>query len=203
VNARGNSLRTLLKSQDVQRKTETTGAPVPGDVLDIAIAAAYAAGAELTARFGHEPAWLARKRGIMDPVSDADRAAERAITAVLAERRPDDGVLAEEGTCDRAGTTGLRWVVDPLDGTVNFLAGIPLFCVSIACEDATGTVAGAILDPLRGELFAGARGGPLRIDGAPAPGPPPRTLAAAIVAGGAETSTDARAERAALLAERL
>ena len=83
---------------------------------------------------------------------------------MLARRRPDDGILGEEGTANRDGTTGLRWVVDPLDGTVNYLSGIPLWCVSIACEDAAGTLAGVVYDPLRGQTFAAVRGGPARVD---------------------------------------
>ena len=74
---------------------------------------------------------------------------------MLARRRPDDGVLGEEGTANRDGTTGLRWVVDPLDGTVNYLSGIPLWCVSIACEDAAGTLAGVVYDPLREQTVLG------------------------------------------------
>jgi myo-inositol-1(or 4)-monophosphatase len=178
-------------------------APVPRDVLDIAIEAARGAGRELTARFGREPAGVGTKQGVMDLVSDADRAAEAAIADVLDRHRPDDGILAEEGTVDRAGTTGLRWVVDPLDGTVNYLAGIPLFCVSIACEDAAGTVAGAVLDPVRDELFAGVRGGPLRMDGAGPPRRQPAGLAAALVTGGVACATKLEAKRAGRLEKRL
>ena len=79
---------------------------------------------------------------------------------MIAARRPHDGILGEEGD-DVRGTTGRRWVVDPLDGTVNFLFGIPQFCVSIACDD----LAGAILDPVRGELFTVVAGGPGQLDG--------------------------------------
>ena len=58
--------------------------------------------------------------------------------------------MGEEGD-DHPGTSGLRWVVDPLDGTVNFLFGIPQWCVSIACEDSAGALAGVVFDPMRGE----------------------------------------------------
>jgi len=177
-------------------------AAVPRDVLDIAVAAARAAGGELTARFGRRPTGLGTKTGPMDLVSDADRAAEARVAAVLERRRPGDGIVAEEGTIDRTGTTGLRWVVDPLDGTVNFLAGIPLFCVSIACADSVGTVVGVVFDPLRDELFAAARGGSARLDGA-APRREPRTLGAAVVSGGVACATVVEAERAAELEQRL
>jgi myo-inositol-1(or 4)-monophosphatase len=139
-----------------------SGTLVPCDVLDIGIEAALGAGGELNGRFGRSPRGVRAKSDAADLVSDADRAAEGAVAEVIGARRPNDGIVAEEGTVDRTGTTGLRWVVDPLDGTANFLAGIPLFCVSIACEDASGTLAGVIFDPIREELFAAVRTGPHR-----------------------------------------
>jgi myo-inositol-1(or 4)-monophosphatase len=179
------------------------GAPVPCDVLDVAIEASQRAGAELTARFVRSPSGVRAKRDPTDLVSDADRAAEAAIADVLNRRRPADGILAEEGTVDRDGTTGLRWVVDPLDGTANFLAGIPLFCVSIACEDASGTLAGVIFDPIREELFAAARGGPVRVDGASPPALQRTSLDAAVLTGGIACDTEAEAKRAGKLDKRL
>jgi len=94
-----------------------------------------------------------------DLVSEADIAAERAIREVLLARRPHDGFLGEEGSSD-AGSSGLRWIVDPLDGTVNFLFGIPQWCVSVAVSDDAGTLAGAVYDPNREELFSASRHGP-------------------------------------------
>jgi len=187
----------------VHTKNETNRPPVPCDILDIAIEAAGRAGRELTDRFGHRPVGIAAKNGIMDLVSDADRAAEAAVAAVLEKHRPDDAILAEEGSVDREGTTGLRWVVDPLDGTVNYLAGIPLFCVSIACEDASGTVAGVVFDPTRDELFAAVRGGQVRIDGGAPPRERPARLAGALVTGGIACATSQEAKRAAKLEKRL
>jgi hypothetical protein len=70
-----------------------------------------------------------------DLVSEADVAAERAVRAVIEAERPRDAILGEEGE-DRAGDSGVQWVVDPLDGTVNYLFGIPQWCVSVACEGA-------------------------------------------------------------------
>jgi myo-inositol-1(or 4)-monophosphatase len=82
---------------------------------------------------------------------------------VLADRRPGDAILGEEG-----GATGdgeLRWVVDPLDGTINYLYEIPAFAVSVACEDSSGTIAGVVLDPLRDEVFAATRSGEATLNG--------------------------------------
>jgi myo-inositol-1(or 4)-monophosphatase len=188
----------------VQEETITRGATVvPSGVLDVAKEAALAAGSELTARYGLPPQGLGAKQGPADLVSDADRAAETAIAAVLARRRPDDAVLAEEGTATRDGTTGLRWVVDPLDGTVNYLSGIPLWCVSIACEDAAGTLAGVVHDPLRGHTFAAMRGGPTHIDAPVIRSREPGELAAATIAGGIACATEEEAKRAAKLDKRL
>ena len=183
--------------------TKNKGATVPRDVLDVAIEAALQAGAELVERFGRPPRGLGTKQGPTDLVSDADRAAERAIARVLERRRPDDGVLGEEGTANRDGTTGLRWVVDPLDGTVNYLSGIPMWCVSIACEDAAGTLAGVVYDPLRKEVFAAVRGGAVRADGGSPREREQRSLEAAVIAGGVACATEAEAKRAGKLEKRL
>jgi myo-inositol-1(or 4)-monophosphatase len=91
-------------------------------------------------------------------VSDADRAAEEAIVALLRSERADDGLLGEEGSSVR-GASGRRWVVDPLDGTTNYLYGLPQWAVSVALEDENGARAGVVYDPVRGELFRAERGG--------------------------------------------
>ncbi|HWH11388.1 MAG TPA: inositol monophosphatase family protein [Solirubrobacteraceae bacterium] len=135
------------------------------ELLEVAIAAAELAGGLLRERFeaGGERT-LATKSTPTDLVSEADLAAQRAIRGLLDERRPGDGFLGEEGG-DAAGETGLRWIVDPLDGTVNFLFGIPQWCVSVAVLDSAGGLAGVVHDPMRGETFAGVRGRPPRMNG--------------------------------------
>jgi myo-inositol-1(or 4)-monophosphatase len=90
-------------------------------------------------------------------VSAADRDAEALIHGVLREERPEDGLLGEEGGRERA-ASGRRWVVDPLDGTTNFLYGFPVWAVSVALEDADGGIVGAVFDPIRDELFSAERG---------------------------------------------
>jgi myo-inositol-1(or 4)-monophosphatase len=195
--------RFRVEVNGVIMHSHTGGAVVPRDVLDVAREAALVAGAELLARYDRPPSGVGAKQGPVDLVSDADRAAEAAIAAVLARRRPDDGVLAEEGTANRAGTSGLRWVVDPLDGTVNYLSGIPLWCVSIACEDTAGTLAGVIYDPVRDQLFEAVRGGPVRVDATSPRGREERELAATVIAGGIACATEAEADRAATLDRRL
>jgi myo-inositol-1(or 4)-monophosphatase len=118
-----------------------------------------------------------------DLVSELDLAAERLIRRRLAEARPDDAILGEEGG-DAPGTSGLRWIVDPLDGTVNFLFGIPQFGVSVACEDERGTLVGVIYDPIRHELWAAERDGAATLDGAELRAPQRADLATAMVATG-------------------
>ena len=125
--------------------------------------AARAAGELLRERFqaGGERA-TGSKSTPTDLVSEADLAAERAIRDVITSARPDDAILGEEGGETQEGA-GLRWIVDPLDGTVNFLFGVPQWCVSVAVHDDDGGLVGVVFDPLRDEIFAGSRdGGPRR-----------------------------------------
>lgn len=135
------------------------GAAAEGELLRVAVEAARMAGELLMERVraGRERA-VSSKSTPTDLVSEADLASEQAIRALLAERRPEDGFVGEEsGAAD--GTSGLSWVVDPLDGTVNFLFGIPQWCVSVAVRDGEGALAGAVYDPNRGELFTATRAG--------------------------------------------
>jgi myo-inositol-1(or 4)-monophosphatase len=129
-------------------------------LLAVAVEAATEAGALLAERARHgAERRIASKSTPTDLVSEADLASERAIRELLARRRPDDGFVGEEGD-HIEGTSGLSWIVDPLDGTVNFLFAIPQWCVSVAVRDGAGTLAGAIYDPAREELFTATRDGP-------------------------------------------
>src|SRR5437588_13115440 len=122
-----------------------------------------AAASELMSRFGRVAQGVRAKSTPTDLASEADLAAESAIREVLGRLRPADAILGEEG-----GATGegdLRWLVDPLDGTVNFLFGIPAFVVRVACEDRSGTIAGVVLDPVRAEYFEATRTGPAMLGG--------------------------------------
>lgn len=123
----------------------------------VAIDAARTAGSVLRSRWGQRTAGLATKTSSTDVVLDADRASEKEIVRVLSAAFPADAIVAEEGTDVGAGAAR-RWYVDPLDGTVNYLYGVPHFSVAIACEDADGLVAAVVFDPSRDELFSAARG---------------------------------------------
>jgi myo-inositol-1(or 4)-monophosphatase len=138
--------------------------PPAAAVIEIAEAIAREAGVQLREAFGGPGVNVQFKSSPTDLVSDADHAAERLIRERLAAARPGDGILGEEGG-DEQGTTGVRWIVDPLDGTVNFLFGIPAWAVSIACEDGDGTLAGVVYDPMRDELWSAERDGPPLLNG--------------------------------------
>ncbi|MGI8868886.1 MAG: inositol monophosphatase family protein [Mycobacteriales bacterium] len=132
------------------------------DLLVLAVETARAAGAELLRRYGRIEG-LETKSTATDPVSDADRASERLIVDALAKARPDDAILGEEGT-SRPGTSGIRWVVDPLDGTVNYLYGIDGWAVSIAAEDGDGRLVGVVHQPAENRIFSATRGGGAFVD---------------------------------------
>jgi len=134
-------------------------------LLEGCAAAAEAGAAVLRARWSL-PRTVDRK-GAIDLVTDADRASEAAVLGVLAERFPGAAVLAEESGASGAPEAGLRFLVDPLDGTTNYAHGLPHFAVTVAALDAGGVAAGATLDPLRGERFLAARGQPATLDGRP------------------------------------
>src|SRR4051794_41572552 len=97
-------------------------------------------------------------------VTQTDLRAEELVRRLLRERTPAAGLLAEEGGRTEPAAR-LQWVIDPLDGTINFLYGVPLFAVSIAAAVDGEIVAGAVIDVLRGELFSAHRGGGARCDG--------------------------------------
>ncbi|MEM7522720.1 MAG: inositol monophosphatase family protein [Pseudomonadota bacterium] len=125
------------------------------DLLDVANALADAARAPILTHFRSEDLSADNKLADgFDPVTIADRAAEAAMRAVLRERRPDDAVHGEEEGLT-PGTTGLTWVLDPIDGTRAFIAGAPTFGVLISVHDGTKPILGMIDQPYIGERFIG------------------------------------------------
>lgn len=128
------------------------------ELLEVAREAARQAGELLRDGRPADLAVAATKSSPIDVVTEMDIAAEKLITGLLAERRPEDGLLGEEGS-DTPGTSGVRWVVDPLDGTVNYLYGLPSWGVSIAAEYRGETVVGVVAAPMRGETYHAVLGG--------------------------------------------
>lgn len=154
-----------------------------GELRALAEAVAREAGALLREAFHGPELRVSAKSTPTDLVSEADHNAERLIRARIESARPDDGILGEEGG-DRAGTSGVRWVVDPLDGTVNFLFGIPQWAVSIAAEDERGALVGVVYDPMRDELFSAERDSLPTLDGRPITPSNKRDMATALVGTG-------------------
>jgi len=133
-----------------------------------------------------------------DVVTAADTAAERLIADGLRDARPGDGMLGEEGA-DDVGTTGVRWVVDPVDGTVNFLYGIPQWAVSIGVEVDGVAEIGVVFDPAKSETFTAVRGRGALLNGRPLRCNPVTELPQALVATGFGYDARRRAAQAAHL----
>ena len=131
--------------------------PDRAQLLALAVDTARAAG-ELVARgLARAAESVDTKSSPVDVVTAVDTASEELIAGRLLGARPDDGVLGEEGAA-RPGSSGVRWVVDPIDGTVNFLYGLPGYAVCIAAEVDGRVEVGVVLDVAAGELFTAVRG---------------------------------------------
>ena len=129
----------------------------PAELLALAVAVAREAG-ELLADWHGRPEIVGTKTSPTDVVTEMDQAAERLIRARISAERPDDAILGEEGG-QTGGDTPVRWIVDPLDGTVNYLYGLPDWAVSIAAEVGGQVVAGTVCVPRRDALYGAVAGG--------------------------------------------
>lgn len=134
-----------------------------------------------------------------DVVTAADTAVERLIRDAVAAHRPQDAVVGEEGE-DASGSSGLRWVVDPIDGTVNYLYGHARYAVSIAVEDSEGGVVAVVYAPAAGEMFTASRGGGAHCNGRALRTTDCADLAQALVATGFGYRAGRRARQAEILA---
>ncbi|MBO1335743.1 inositol monophosphatase family protein [Streptomyces sp. VRA16 Mangrove soil] len=137
------------------------------ELLDVALEAAARAGAFLRDGRPDDLGVAATKTSAVDVVTEMDIASEKLITDFLAERRPDDGVLGEEGAATE-GTSGVEWVIDPIDGTVNYLYGRPDWSVSIAARKDGETIVGVVAAPMRGETYRAVLGGGAFVNDKPA-----------------------------------
>jgi myo-inositol-1(or 4)-monophosphatase len=170
------------------------------DLQDLALRIALEAGALLAA--GRGDVLAATKSSPTDVVTAMDRASEQLIVARLDALRPGDGLLAEEGSA-RQSETGIEWVVDPLDGTVNYVYGVPFWSVSIAARDATDpadrSLVGVVHAPMLGMTWVGASGGGASRDGAALHGSAATTLEQALVGTGFGYGADRRGRQAQVL----
>ncbi|MBO6784636.1 MAG: inositol monophosphatase, partial [Alphaproteobacteria bacterium] len=128
-------------------------------IINVMDKAARRAGRDLARDFGEVEQLQVSRKGAADFVSAADRKAEQTLHYELMKARPDFGFLGEEGGTKEEGDGVHRWIVDPLDGTTNFLHGVPQFAISIALEERGQIVAGLIYEPLNDELFWAERNG--------------------------------------------
>ena len=133
-------------------------------VLEVAMEAARRGGELLMEHRRRGLSGVLTKTTETDLVSDADRAAEELIVELIAAAFPDDGIVGEEGA-STPDASGRRWIVDPLDGTTNFVYGFDAFCVSVGVEDDGGPLAGCVHDPVRQETFTALRGGGAHLNG--------------------------------------
>jgi myo-inositol-1(or 4)-monophosphatase len=175
------------------------------DLLALAVEAAGRAAELLVDGLDRRRAEIETKSSATDLVTEMDRASERLIVEHLLAARPDDGVLGEEGGA-RVGTSGVRWVIDPVDGTTNYVYRHPGFAVSIAAQqvDREGavvrTAAGVVADPTHGQVFTATDGGGACCNGEPIRPSGADTLATALVATGFSYDPDRRRRQAGVLA---
>jgi myo-inositol-1(or 4)-monophosphatase len=139
--------------------------------------------AALVRRLRNDHLTVTAKSTATDLVTEVDRATERWLVDQLTTRRPGDAILGEEGG-GRDGTTGVRWLLDPIDGTVNFVLGLPHYAVSVAAEVDGVVVAGAVSNPISGETFRARRGGGAYLGDQRLSGPRDVPLHRAVVATG-------------------
>lgn len=187
--------------------------PEPQELAELAAGCAEEVGKRIRTMREEGVRVAATKSSITDVVTAADREAERLLVEALTRARPEDGVLGEEGA-GVIGTSGITWVLDPIDGTVNYLYDIPAYAVSVAATvadpdafaDGRRAIAGAVYNPRTGELFhawheggAYLNGTPIRVvDGAERP-----SLAHALVGTGFGYTAERRKEQASVVAELL
>jgi len=166
----------------------------------VAERAAREAGALLASMQGRV---VAREKAPGDLVTEADSASQRLIGSILASAFSDHTLLAEEDGAVPEPDNPWRWIVDPLDGTINFAHGFPFWCVSIALEHAGELVVGAIHDPLSGHTFGASKGAGAELNGRPIRVSAASTLGASLIATGMPTAFAADADRQLALMGRM
>jgi myo-inositol-1(or 4)-monophosphatase len=186
----------------------TPSLPTPDELLVVARAVAVEAGALILEARRGAVSVAAAKSSSVDVVTQVDRDAEQLIRGRLAELRPGDGFFGEESGAER-GTSGLTWVVDPIDGTVNFLYGIPHYAVSIAVVEGEPdpqswrALAGVVINPASGEHYTATTGGGAYLGDEPLRVAEPVTLEQSLLATGFAYRAETRAEQGAAVARLL
>lgn len=179
--------------------TGGTDAPDLAALSKLATSLARSAGEAVIDLRASAVAGATTKSSPTDPVTEADRAAERIVVDGLTSARPEDAIIGEEGT-EQAGTSGLIWSIDPIDGTTNYVYGIPAYAVSIAVGDETGILCGSVYNPVTDELYEAVRGAGATLNGRPIAVNEPVELDAALVATGFGYLAERRRSQAAVVA---
>jgi myo-inositol-1(or 4)-monophosphatase len=173
---------------------------LPQQLCDLASRLAVAAGELVFEGRKSGLTSISTKSSDTDVVTEFDRASERLIVEGLRLERPDDAVVGEEGT-DSAGASGIRWLIDPIDGTTNFQYDLPGYAVSIAALSDDGPLAGAVFIPSSHELFTAVAGGGALLDGSPIHCGTLTSLQHALVATGFSYQIERRREQAQRIAQ--
>ncbi len=176
--------------------TSPTPAHDAAALRDLAVDVAGAAAALLAGRLDDERSTVSTKSTGTDMVTEMDAASERLIVAKLRAARPDDGIIGEEGA-SFAGTSGVRWVIDPLDGTTNYLYRLPGWNVSIGVEVDGTPIVGVVAIPSTNDLFAAAAGHGATRNGSPIAVPPAAPLATSLIGTGFSYDAAVRERQAA------
>jgi len=145
---------------------------------------------------------LDEKSGVFDFATQMDHESEKLIVSAILAARPDDGLIGEEGA-NRESKSGVTWVIDPIDGTVNYLYDIPGWCISIAAKDRDGGLAGVVYSPATQSLWKAHRGGGAFLNGNPIKCNDPVALNRALVGSGFAYDLEKRKIQAALIARLL
>jgi myo-inositol-1(or 4)-monophosphatase len=172
---------------------------VLSDLLDLALRIAREAADLVRTRREDGVRVAATKSSITDVVTEADRASEALILERILAARPDDGILGEEGS-DTTGTSGVRWIVDPIDGTVNYLFGLAQYAVSIGVEVDGVMQIGVVLNAATGDEFSAVRGRGATRNGRPISVRPTGPLDRALVSTGFSYELPVRRRQAAAVA---
>jgi myo-inositol-1(or 4)-monophosphatase len=151
-------------------------------LLNIAMRAARAAGEIIVRSLSRLDSLAISTKGRNDFVTEVDRTAEREIIAIIRKAYPSHAILAEES--GRSGESDTEWIIDPLDGTTNFVHGFPVFAVSIACQHKGRLEHGVIFDPMRQEFFTASRGAGAHLENRRIRVSKQRTLEGALIATG-------------------
>jgi myo-inositol-1(or 4)-monophosphatase len=175
--------------------------PGPESLVEIAVELTTGAGELILARRGTHLD-ISTKSTPTDIVTVVDREVEEWLFAQIAARRPDDAIFGEEGE-PSAGSSGIRWLIDPIDGTVNFVLGLPAFTVSVAAEVDGQVVAGCVYNPETGELYRATIGGGAYLGSRRLDGPRDVPLNRAVIGTGFSYDAERRAKQGAVAAAML